>query len=298
MQNIGGLKYVNQGFSSTKAQMIKQRLVNGITEANAFNVHKLSMGNKTSLPGVRDKFSYERAAKNNFYYREPGAQTLGVRTRAQQQDFIKATAADVAAASTERSGASPAWHRRPRFSTFTHSAELYEPANRATDDGVTIGNNTLEYLDNPSTSAVSKHQAAYNRTAFSDARTLVSTNVHNVGKNSASGGEEDTTMNEGTFAEPTNYTAQTQRQVVSFQTTPFPCSAIPGRRREHERRPELNEAAHKLLSAECSRRNRGGGRASSERRAAFVPPTLGRGHMTTNAAQAAASNIMAALQGQ
>ena len=54
-----------------RIDQVKKRLINGINEPEASNQKSVVGGNRTSLPGVRYKFTFD-ITNNNFYYREDG----------------------------------------------------------------------------------------------------------------------------------------------------------------------------------------------------------------------------------
>ena len=66
-----------------QANQMKYRLLDGINNVNPFNMHKVQLGKKTSLPGVRNKYSFESSNKN-FYYRERGANNICAQDRVNQ----------------------------------------------------------------------------------------------------------------------------------------------------------------------------------------------------------------------
>lgn len=116
---LGGVQYVKGDMFSTKAQFLKKRLIDGISEVNQFNMHRVKLGKKTSLPGVRSKYSFDaitrpnKANKNNFYYREHGVHHIGSSAHKQQQAYAKRTLDAIDRVQSSRINS---WERQQRSS--------------------------------------------------------------------------------------------------------------------------------------------------------------------------------------
>ena len=71
VSKIGGIQYIQGGIKMQRIDQVKKRLLNGIVEPEILNQKSAIGGNRTSLPGVRNKFPFD-ITNNNFYYREEG----------------------------------------------------------------------------------------------------------------------------------------------------------------------------------------------------------------------------------
>ncbi len=75
-----------------RVDQVKKRLLNGINEHE--NQKSAIGGNRTSLPGVRNKFTFD-ITNNNFYYREDGQESLLAKSRKNQNKFINSIVPEI-----------------------------------------------------------------------------------------------------------------------------------------------------------------------------------------------------------